>query len=381
MNKPTIALYLHIPFCKKPYRCIYCDFFSTTLGEAWRRKYTDSICKELDARKNEASAPLSSIYFGGGTPSRLSIDELQQIMQAIRHFYAIMPEAEITIEVNPDDVNEAYAKSLAAMGFNRVSMGVQSFDDRLLSVIQRKHTGRQAVDAVRTLHEAGFENVSIDLIYGLPQQKPADFAKDLETAMMLPVTHLSAYSLMVEENTKLHQMLENGMLTLPTEDETLEMFELLCRKTGENGFEQYEISNFSRRGYESRHNSSYWQGVPYIGVGAGAHSYDGKDRRRFNKTDLKAYIEADGCPPNEVEVLSEQELYNEFVFTRLRTRRGLNIQDLNQRFQSRFKEDFASTAERHSREGNICFESDGSIRLTHKGLMISNDVMSDFMQI
>ena len=381
-DEKQMALYLHIPFCKKPQRCIYCDFFSTTQGSEWRRKYTERLCQEIAERRDEAlSRPLSSIYFGGGTPSQLSFNELQQIWEAIRKNYKILPNAEITIEVNPDDISREYVQNLRFLGFNRVSMGVQTFNDRLLQTIQRRHSSNQAKEAIQMLHDAGFQNLSIDLIHGLPGQTVEDFEEDLDTALQMPITHLSAYTLMVENGTKLHQMVENGELELPSEDVCLNMFEILCRKTRDNGFLQYEISNFSRPGFESRHNSSYWQGTPYIGVGAGAHSYDGKNIRRMNKPNLKAYIDAKDHVPHENEELNEKELYNEFIFTRLRTRKGLSLEQLYRKFSTQYTEDFKHTLTKHLREGNICKDDGDFVRLTHQGIMISNDVMSDFMAI
>lgn len=374
---PSFALYIHVPFCEK--RCIYCDFYSTTSGSEVRQRYVEALCRELITQRELMGAgEVKSIYFGGGTPSQLSIGELAQIFQTIRLHYTVNPQAEITFEANPDDVTSERVGAWQQLGINRVSLGVQTFDDDLLTVLRRRHTAAQAREAVRALTEGGLTNVSIDLIYGLPLQSLARFTQDLAEAFALPITHLSSYALSVEDGTPLSRMVARGELT-PADDELcLACYEALMDAASQAGFTHYEISNFAREGYHSRHNTAYWDGTPYLGCGPGAHSYNGKDRRWYNLPHLANYLQSPGTPPQEVETLSVDEQYDDLLFTALRTRRGLSLQTVADRFGIHSLDYLRRQAERQLAVGNL-EEENGGYRLTRKGIFISDTIISDLM--
>ncbi len=371
------GLYIHVPFCQS--RCIYCDFYSTTYGADWRESYLAALCSEMAFRRHEADGkPLHTLYIGGGTPSCLGGDGIRRIMAAVRKNFLLSKEAEITVEANPDDVSEEFCRSLAGVGVNRVSLGVQTFNDAALKFLRRRHTGQQARMAVERLLAAGISNLSLDLIYGLPGQQLIDWESDVATALSLPLSHLSAYALMYEEGTRLHALREAGEIEEADEELSLAMFTHLMEATAAAGLEHYEISNFARSGLASRHNSAYWTGLPYIGLGPGAHSYDGKALRRCNDADLKAYVEAVADAPHTLENLSAEELCDERVFTSLRTRRGLELAALERDFGVARLAEIRKAARRHLADG-LLEEAGGYLRLTRRGIFISNLVMSDLM--
>ena len=260
------GIYIHVPFCQS--RCAYCDFYSTTLL-SHREAYVDTLCRELEHRLPELKGePIKTIYFGGGTPSTLTIEELKKILETIFHLSSLNFQLEeITLEANPDDLTEEYVKGLRTLPINRVSLGIQSFHDRTLRLVGRRHTAQEAIDAVRRLQQAGLTNISIDLIYGLPGETLDDWAYSLNQATALGVKHISAYHLTYEEGTRLWRMQEQGLVTPIDEEQSIRSFELLREKLLAAGYEHYEISNFALPGYHSRHNSSYWQGIIYIGIG------------------------------------------------------------------------------------------------------------------
>ena len=335
----------------------------------------------MAARSNEACGnSISTIYFGGGTPSQLPTRQLLRIFDTIHANYAVETDAEITLEANPEDVSTAFVKSLMGMGVNRMSMGVQSFDDKILSFLHRRHNSDKARAAVREISDCGIGNISIDLIYGLPGQSINGWQKDLNCAFGLPISHLSAYSLTFERETALWRMHEEGLVEETDDEISLRMYDLLCSRCEAEGFGHYEISNFSKPGYHSRHNSSYWNDTPYIGVGPSAHSYDGKDVRRQNASDLEGYIASEGLTGHTLEVLNEKDKYNDFVFTALRTREGLDLKSLEERFGRNRTRFVNEVAKRHLRIGLV--EKNGSIlRLTRRALFTSDDVISDYIII
>ena len=321
------GIYVHIPFCAR--RCIYCGFFST-VREAEAARYIDALCAELRQRKAYLQdAPVTTVYFGGGTPSRLTPDQIGQVIAEIRQTYGLDSLEELTVECNPDDVTSDYISALRALGVNRISMGVQTFNNDLLRFLGRRHTASQAIGAVQACHDAGIHNVSIDLMYGLPGQTAAIQQRDLETATSLNVQHISSYCLSFEEGSPLDLMRKENRI-VPTDDDTCAaMYDRMCSHLRSAGFEHYEISNFCKPGYHSRHNSSYWDGTPYMGIGAGAHSYTGRSRQ-WNPNDLDAYMAGieQGKPLFEIENLSDTDLYNEKIMLALRTSKGLNLSAL-----------------------------------------------------
>ncbi len=378
------GLYVHIPFCAS--RCIYCDFYSTTRGEAERQRYVKALIAEMQARADEApNRHLRTVYVGGGTPSTLSHAELSDLFAAIAENFVLDGDAEVTLEANPDDVTPQFAALLPRLGVNRVSLGIQTFNDDALRQLRRRHTAEQAVKAVERLHHV-VENISVDLIYGLPGQTLTDWQSQLERALTLPVSHLSAYALMYEEGTALTAMRDSGKVAEADEETSLSMFSCLMERTATAGFRHYEISNFARDGFASRHNSSYWSGMPYIGLGPGASSYDGKRMRRANSPSLSAYLAAfeatqfrtSADVPSEIENLTEAALLDEAVFTALRTASGLNLSQFRQRFGEASERRLLALARRHLEAERL--ERVGDVlRLTRRGIFVSDDVMSDLM--
>lgn len=363
-----MQLYIHVPFCKC--RCAYCDFYSTTCADL-TGAYVGALCREIKSQEHHT---LSTLYLGGGTPSQLCPTELSSIFETLRTHFTIAPDAEITIEVNPDDLTDALCQHIVSLGINRVSMGVQSFCDAELRFINRRHTAEQAVDAVERLREAGISNVSIDLIYGLPGQTLESFTQSLHTALRLPIQHLSSYALSIEPGTPLSRLLEQGEINEVDEELSRQMYYLMKDKCCEAGFEHYEISNFARPGHQSRHNSSYWSGLPYLGLGPGACGYDGHRRRYNNTPDLQSYIHTN-VVPQTIEILNDRECVNEIIFTRLRTKRGLSLSEI----PDEFREELLVSAGPHLHIGNLCLVENEILRLTDRGLFVSNDIMSDLM--
>lgn len=369
------ALYIHIPFCRS--RCIYCDFYSTTFGDDVITAYVRALEREMSLRRHYAVCTrVHTIYIGGGTPSLLSAQNLKELFSDIGHYFTLAPEAEVTIEANPDDVTPEWLSCLSETPVNRISMGAQTFNDSLLTFLGRRHDARQTIDAVKACREASFENISLDLIYGLTGQTFDDWQKDVDLALSLGIKHLSAYALSYEDGTKLDAMLQQGRIEEADEELSLQMYHHLLAATEKSGFQHYEISNFALPGYHSRHNSCYWQGVPYLGLGAGAHSYDGHRTRRANLPDVKAYIAAQGDVPHETEVLSDEALYNEFVMTRLRTARGIPLDELSPTDRTAL----LSLAAPHL-DKNLLTIRTGHLCLTPEGIFTSNDIISDLMKI
>ena len=368
------GIYVHIPFCKS--RCIYCGFFSTTSVEKCS-VYVDAVVAELDARKDYLKGDaIETIYFGGGTPSQLPPEEVKRILSSIIYIYNVREGAEITLEANPDDVTPVLLKAWKGMGINRLSMGVQTFQDERLRFLNRRHTSEQAIRAVGEAQQAGFDNLSIDLMFGFPGQTLDEWKRDVQMALSLHVQHLSAYSLMYEEGTRLNWLLEQGEIAELDEELSVQMYDHLIQALTDAGFRHYELSNFALPGRESRHNSSYWHGIPYLGVGAGAHSFDGQ-QRCFHPDSLEAYLAG---APLEVEQLTEAERYDEFVFTGLRTAEGIRLDLLEEKFGKTFKDYCLCNAQKQIDAGRLVLH-DQVLHLSHSGLFVSNDVMSDLMWV
>lgn len=370
------GIYIHIPFCKS--RCIYCGFYSTTLLDL-RKKYINAVCREMELRKNYIREPFSTIYLGGGTPSLLDEAELTQLFLYIYNVYDVDRNAEITMECNPDDITPKFTNMLSRLPINRVSMGAQTFADSRLRLLHRRHNSDEVKHAVKLLREAGIKNISIDLMFGFPDESLSQWKEDISAAMALNVEHISAYSLMYEEDTPLWKMLDTGKVKEIDEELSLTMFkELVCQLT-DAGYEHYEISNFARPGYRSRHNSSYWHQVPYIGLGAAAHSFD-LNSRQWNVADLKLYIEEinNGIIPMEREELDNDTTFNDIITTALRTSDGIDLNALETRLGKRYRNTLISAAGKHIEQGLLEIRHD-RLRLTSEGIFISDMVMSDLM--
>lgn len=368
------GLYIHIPFCKS--RCIYCGFFSTTMLDL-RQQYVDALCQEMKMRCQGAEN-ISTIYLGGGTPSQLTTDQLRQILHRAYIYNKVEKDAEVTIEVNPDDVTERFANDLTQLPVNRISMGVQTFDDKRLRFLHRRHTAEQVTTAVDRLRAAGIKNISIDLMYGFPGETIADCEADISKALSLQVEHISTYCLMIEEDTQLQQMLQQGNITETEEELERQMYETIINRLEDGGYEQYELSNFARPGFHSRHNSSYWDGTPYIGIGAAAHSYD-IESRSWNIANIKQYIQgmANSQRIYEEERLDSDTRYNDAITVALRTSRGLDLQALSPKHRTYCLEN----AQRYLDDGLLERTQDNRLRLTRRGLFVSDMIMSNLIYL
>ena len=379
------GIYIHIPFCRS--RCIYCGFYSTTALDL-RQRYVDALCREMEIRSQRSEVRgerIETIYLGGGTPSQLTFDQLRQLFIYINKVYPLTPDSsplppEITIEVNPDDVTVEFAAVLQQLPVNRVSMGIQTFDDQRLRFLHRRHTSQQAIEAVSILRANGIRNISIDLMYGLPGETLADWEADIEAALALDVEHLSAYCLMIEEGTLLHKMFTDDY---PDEEMERQMYEVLIDRLEAAGYEHYEISNFARPGFRSRHNSNYWNGTPYIGLGAAAHSYDIRSRS-WNVADIRQYIEGmeRGERIFEEELLENDTRYNDIVTVALRTKEGIDLNALSEKH----REYCMKNARRFLNDGllelsTIRGAESPTLHLTRRGLFVSDMVMSDLMMV
>lgn len=378
------SVYLHIPYCRR--KCFYCDFYSLGSKNAPWQQFAKAIRNEAETRKEEwyaakaldAASP-DTIYIGGGTPSQMPAEMLGDVIYSIRTTFDISAPAELTIEVNPEDVTEKTSSMLRQAGVNRISMGIQSFSDRELKAIGRSHDATCAIEAYDILRRY-FNNISIDLIFGLPYQTLESWKTSILQALSLHPTHFSAYSLMWEERTALYKMLELGKVSESDEELSEEMFRMLTSMTRAAGYEHYEISNYALPGYRSLHNSSYWNGVPYIGLGPGAHSYDGARIRRANPSDIKAYIshfyEQTDTTFYTTERLNDAELREEFIMTRLRTCEGINIADFEKRFGARAAEKLLDKASKHA---DLFLLTPASISIAEEALMRSDTAIIELM--
>ena len=351
------GLYVHIPFCQT--RCRYCDFYSTT-DLHLREAYVAALLREISSRKEELKEPIRTIYFGGGTPSQLTAEDIGRLIEAIGTEAA----EEITVEMNPGDADVRYLEMLRHAGVNRLSMGVQSMHDEHLKLIGRRHTSAQAREAVSMARKAGFENLSLDLIYGLPGQTMAEWQEDVEQLLALRPEHISAYCLQWEAGTALTEMLERGEVAMTDDETEMAMYDYLMERLQEAGYEHYEVSNFARPGYASRHNSSYWNDTPYIGIGAAAHSYDGQVRSS-NPADIQQYIAG---AAREEEVLTADDRYNERIMLGLRTARGIARMEIRDR----------QAVERLIQRG-LLREEGTQVVATRQGLHILNSIIETLM--
>lgn len=375
------GLYIHIPFCAK--RCLYCDFFSSTDMRV-KERYVEALIREMVLRHGYLGGEaIETIYFGGGTPSQLTAQDFKRLFEAIGRWFDIRRCEEITLEANPDDITPAYLESLGDLPFNRISMGVQSFCDADLRFLNRRHTAEQAERAVALCKRAGLTNISIDLIYGLPGQTLAAWEENLDQAIALDVPHLSAYHLIYEEGTPLFRLMEAGKVRPVDEETSVALFSALIDRLRAAGYVHYEISNFARPGCRSRHNSSYWTGKKYLGLGPSAHSYNGSDEREWNVSSLARYLEGIAGERPEIanERLDLRTLYNEFVITGLRTREGISLDELAGRFGEEWLRYCREQAEPFLRQGLLRLGDNGRLTLSRAGIFISDGIMSDLLKV
>jgi len=369
------GLYLHTPFCKS--KCVYCGFYST-VNQKDIERYLDALKKEIVLRKDEAkNEPVRTVYFGGGTPSILQISQLQQIINSINLNFSIEEHAEMTIEANPEQLTAEYCRDLKQLGFNRISIGIQSFHDEILQFLGRKHTAKEAMHAVENAHNSGFDNISIDLIYGVNERDNNLWQKEFDIAFRLPIKHFSAYALTVEENSLLYRRIHQHKTVEPDEDLASVQYNALSKALTNSPFEQYEVSNFAINGWESKHNSAYWHRVPYVGLGASAHSYDGT-HRSWNAANLKDYFAQieESNTYHERETLTAIDQYNEFVLLGLRTRTGINLYEMEQFFGSERTASFQQYFESDV-ENDLYLIENNRIRLTAKGLWFADGIAED----
>ena len=371
------GLYIHIPFCKN--KCIYCDFFSGGVSLADWDLYVDSILLELKSRLNELSVVPDTLYIGGGTPSLIPTDSFVRLVSGINYILKKSePWQEFTIEVNPDDISDEKCRTWKKTGVNRVSMGIQSFNDSELKIIRRRHNAECAINAYYMLREY-FDNLSIDLMFGLPGQTYESWRLSVEKALDLSPVHISAYSLMFEDGTPISVLKTQGKLAFPPDEECVEMWKFLSSRLKDQGYIQYELSNYSKPGWESIHNTRYWLGNPYLGLGPSAHSYDGLRTRRANPADIKGYM--NHFPGGNMirqfyidVILTEPEIKEEMLLTRMRMRNGLNIQEYESSFGTSAKDRLLRNATPFLRNATLINDS-CRLMLSDNGIMIADEII------
>ncbi|MEG1573831.1 MAG: radical SAM family heme chaperone HemW [Bacteroidales bacterium] len=374
------SVYIHIPFCAS--RCLYCDFYSTTTKSDIQESYLNALKVEFRQRISELGGEMpNTIYIGGGTPSQFKGHLLLSLFDDLSKNFDISACREITIEVNPDDINPEYINTLAATPVNRISMGVQSFCDAELNFLGRRHDSAGAINAFNLLRNAGYKNISIDLIFSLPGQTTDIWNANLQQAINLNPEHISAYNLSYEAGTRITGMLEAGVITECDEERSFAMYNSLIDILASGGYEQYEISNFAKSGLRSYHNSGYWSGVHYLGIGAAAHSYDG-NVRRANINDITEYIkktETGEIAYTEEEMTCAQR-YNEIVYTSLRTMDGINLSTIERLFGTKYLYYCTREADRYIKSGDIIHNADRLI-LTRKGVFVSDAICRNLFYV
>ena len=373
------GIYIHIPFCKR--RCIYCDFFSTTQSEK-KPTYIHALCQELEIRKDYLQGEdIETIYLGGGTPSQLSLEELESIFTTIYNIYKVKEDAEITLEANPDDLAPEYVAMLRQLPVNRISMGIQTFQEDILKLLHRRHTAQQAIEAFQRCRNAGFQNISIDLMYGLPGETLETWEQDLQQAIALHPEHISAYHLIYEEGTTLWNLRERHQVEEADEELSVTLFKTLIDELTQAGYQHYEISNFCLPELHSRHNSSYWTGKKYLGCGPSAHSYNGLSRQ-WNVASLDHYIEGiiSGKPDYEMEELDIYTRYNDFVITSIRTCWGMPLSYLRTEYGEDLYRYCLRMAKPYLSQG-LLETKENILKLTKEGIFISDGIMSDLLWV
>ena len=368
------GIYIHIPFCKQA--CHYCDFhFSTNLKK--KDEMVLALAKEIEMRKSEFQDEIvETIYFGGGTPSILQIADLKFLIDAVYKNYKVVENPEITVEANPDDLTETRIIELSKNKVNRLSIGIQSFFEDDLLLMNRAHNVEEAKKCLEIATHY-FDNISIDLIYGVPEMSNEKWLQNIETALSFGVPHISSYALTVEPKTALHSFIQKGIIPQPDDEVAQEHFQILVDKLSENGFIHYELSNFGKENYFSKNNSSYWLGKKYIGIGPSAHSYDGKNRG-WNVSNNSRYIKSiqENKLPIEIETLTKTDRYNEYIMTGLRTIWGVSLERIEQEFGKTYLDYLNQQASKFI-EDHLLFVDDNILRTTKKGKFLSDGIASD----
>ena len=378
-----MGLYVHIPFCKQ--KCMYCDFPAYQNLQDYYETYVYALVQEIDLWVSEhpesKERSIDTIYFGGGTPTELSIQQLQMIVDKIKSTFTITDDCHMTIESNPGEVDLQYLTKLVKLGFNRISFGVQTFDDKALTMLHRSHNGEKAKQAVYEAKEAGFTDINIDLIYGLPRQTLEDIQHNLHILKDLPINHISTYGLQVEVGTYLYHLVQKNLISIPSESIDEAMYDTMMEGLKNQGFERYEISNFAKDSFYSRHNLKYWHYVDYLGFGAGAHSfYEGI--RRSNNRNVMPYIQAVDrytMPTIDTETITVERAQEDFCFLALRTKWGLDEQKFEDRFGVSVHNLFGNILEDLVTKGLLEYQN-GSYHLSSEGAKHGNYVFSQFIR-
>ncbi len=371
------GIYLHIPFCKQA--CYYCDFhFSTNLMRM--DELTGAICREIQLRNSYLqNRKVDTVYFGGGTPSLLGRKQISQIITAISDQFSLEERPEVTLEANPDDLSSEKLKDLWDVGINRLSIGVQSFQERYLSYMNRAHNSHEAKQSVKEARRMGFENISIDLIFGLPNQNMEDLVADLETALSLEVQHISIYGLTIENNTVFGKWEKDGKLQACDEDLSATYYQEIMARLTTAGYDHYEISNFCLPGYSSRHNTSYWQGIHYLGIGPSAHSYNGVSRQ-YNVSNNQRYIKAieSGELPHKLEHLHAEEILQEYIYINLRTKWGVDLTHLKNEMTYDLLAEKGQLLRKLEQQQMIVI-NDGILRLADNGKLVADKIALELL--
>ena len=375
------GLYFHIPFCE--YKCGYCDFYSATNFNEFSDQFLNALIREIEIKK-DPKKKIDSIFFGGGTPSMLSAGQFENIFRSLQKSFKITDDCEITIESNPNSVNKDFFIDLKKLGVNRISFGVQSFIDNELKTVERIHDANEAIESYQACKDAGFTNISIDLIFALPNQKREDWVYNLNKAIELKPSHISAYNLIIEKNTKFGQLAEEGLLEKQSDDFERELYEYTINNLEQNNYIQYEISNFSYHGkYHSRHNYKYWNFEPYIGFGPSAHSYDGKNNRNWNIRSTEKYIDMISKKSSaliKTDILNQKDRIFEFIMLGFRLNQGIDYKKFNKLFNLNFLEYFMISINKYKDLGllelndNYCF-------LSKEGRFYCDAIVCDFETI
>ena len=373
------GIYIHIPFCKT--RCSYCDFYSS-IDISFKKKLIDCLCKELVSEKKYINDnDIETIYFGGGTPSLLEKKDFEAIFNTIKSNYNINTCNEITLEANPDDLSLDYILMLKQFPFNRISIGVQSFINNELKLINRRHTAEDAIAAIHLCQDNGFENISIDLIYGYPSQTINNLSTSIDKTLKIKPKHISAYHLSYEKGSVLYQQLQRKEIHPIDEETSNEMFNLLVTKLKKYDFVQYEISNFSQKGYESKHNTSYWSGKQYLGIGPSAHSYNGTSRK-WNIASINDYIkgiEKNACV-YELEELTLNDRYNDYIITSLRTLKGASLKEIKTVFGDKLLDNCLLLADKHINNSVLEIQNN-YLKFTSTGILLSDGIIADLLYV
>ena len=371
------GIYIHIPFCKS--KCNYCDFYSIKESNTNLNKYVQAIIMELELRKKYlAKQTIKTIYFGGGTPSLLSIEQINLIYKQIQNNYTLANSIELTLEANPDDLSKEFLENLKKYTpLNRISIGIQSFNDSDLKLMNRRHNSKQAINSVLNAQKIGFNNISADLIYGLPNMNENNWKKNLKSFFQLDINHLSAYHLTYEKDTNYYKWLKNNKIQKVSESDSILQFEILIKEAEKNSYLHYEISNFCKQPFFSEHNFNYWRQKKYLGIGASAHSYNIKSRQ-WNISDATKYIKSiqNNIIPTEKEILTEKDRFNEYLITNLRTYLGVNKDYMKEKFNIQFYNSIKEILQQKIDNGLI-IEKNNKFILNRKGIFVSDAVLVD----